>query len=236
LCSAQRTDHSPTELDPKGEMAPKGRSPDQVYAKLSTIDDDDDDGASSAAAVICRSYDDSSCLGRTFWGWIWPLVQLGSTRQLNAEDLPALPRFMQLEPQIARVDAALASSRFGAACRSAGASVGVDGAGSAVPKAASIVPDSHLLGVFVRVYWRNQLKFICILIGKESLNMAIPMLLRAMVQFIEEPDAPWTDGLTIALLTFLANLIQCYATVSGSSLRFCMRMLLSRVKETAAGK
>ena len=33
-----------------------------------------------------------------------------------------------------------------------------------------------------------------------------------MVQFIEEPTAPWTEGLVIALLTFAANLIQCWAT------------------------
>lgn len=200
-----------------------------TYVKLSTAADDE---ARSDGTV--RSYDDSSWLSQTFWGWIWPLVRLGSSRQLNGEDLPALPRFMQLEPQIARVDAALASSRFGAACRAAGATgayVSSSSGTDAAPQ--SIVPDTHLLGVFLRVYWWEQLKFILILILKESTNMAIPMLLRAMVQFIEQPDAPWTDGLIIAVLTFLANLIQCYAThapmVESGNIGFKLRATMMHV-------
>lgn len=209
----------------------KGRA-DQgyAYAKLSTADDED--GTDEPAAI--RAYDDSSWLERSFWGWIWPLVRLGSSRQLNEDDLPALPRFMQLETQVNRVDAALASSRFGAACRGAGATGGYGGAAAVLDaEPQSIVPDAHLLGVFVRVYWRNQLKFICILVGKESLNMAIPMLLRAMVQFIEQPDAPWTEGLIIAILTFLANLIQCYAThapmVESGNIGFKLRATMMHV-------
>lgn len=210
-------------------MAKSKNRADQGYAKLSTAEDED---ASGSGAI--QGYDDGSWLGRTFWGWIWPLVRLGSRRQLNEEDLPALPRFMQIAPQIDRVDAALASSRFGAVCRAAGATGGYGTADSALHTAPqSIVPDGHLLGVFVRVYWRNQLKFICILIGKESLNMAIPMLLRAMVQFIEQPEAPWTEGLAIAVLTFLANLIQCYAThapmVESGNIGFKLRATLMHV-------
>ena len=146
------------------------------YAKLSTLDDDSSSAADdeNSSALLCRSFDDSSWFQQTFWGWIWPVVELGSTRQLNAEDLPALPRMMYLSPQVRAIDAAMQSSRFGAECRAA-AGIG-EAAGGAPPF--SCVPDRHLLGVFVRVYWRNQLKFICILIGKESINMAIPMLLR----------------------------------------------------------
>ena len=191
--------------------------------------DADADGGGSSAH-FCKAFDESSWFERTFWGWIWPVVELGSTRQLNADDLPALPRMMALDPQVVKLDAAIATSRFGAACRKA-ASI-AEPAGAAAPF--SRVPDAHLLGVFVGpVYWRNQLKFICILIGKESLNMAIPMLLRAMVQFIEQPSAPWTEGLVIALLTFGANIIQCWAThapmVESGNIGFKLRATMMHV-------
>ena len=52
-------------------------------------------------------------LQQTFWGWIWPVVEQGSTRQLNAEDLPALPRMMYLDPQVQAIDAAMETSCFG---------------------------------------------------------------------------------------------------------------------------
>jgi ABC-type multidrug transport system fused ATPase/permease subunit len=149
-----------------------------------------------------RCYDECGWASRTFWGWIWPTVRLGATRQLGPADLPPLPRFMQLGPQLARIDRAIATSRLGAAMR-----------GDPEPAGGfSVLPDKHLLGVFVRVYWPVQLSLTCVCCLKEGLNMAIPMLLREMVLFVQHPTAPAWRGFAIAAATFAANLVQCYAT------------------------
>jgi hypothetical protein len=86
---------------------------------------------------------------------------------------------MQLATSIERVNAALASSRFGATCPS----IQQEPSSAQMKKVKfSCIPDSHLLGVMVRVYWPLQLFFAWIYVLKESTNMAIPLLMRAMVR------------------------------------------------------
>ena len=179
------------------------------FSRLATEDDEEDASGARAAQKAQLCYDTYGCWSRTFWGWIWPLVRLGNSRQLNPSDLPQLPRFMRLGAQLEKIDAALATSRFGVRCSGIHTSTGSLGQKK---RTFSAIPDAHLLGVFVRVYWPQQLFFGSIYLMKELLNMAIPMLLRAMVQFVEDTEAPMSQGLMIALLTFAANLIQCYAT------------------------
>eukprot|EP01052_Picozoa_sp_SAG31_P028189 SAG31_NODE_2699_length_5225_cov_2.190987_2_plen_68_part_00 len=55
------------------------------------------------------------------------------------------------------------------------------------------------------------------LLGKELVNMALPMLLREMVIFIEDPAVPAQHGITIALMMFAGNMSQCYLTVRPSA-------------------
>lgn len=72
--------------------------------------------------------------------------------------------------------------------------------------------------------------------------MALPMLLREMVNFIQDPTAPAIDGIVIALLMFAGNLGQCYITHKpmvesgniGTKLRACM--MVSTVTERAGNE
>ena len=69
------------------------------FSRLASSDDTDLDwpGASDVGADDrIPGYDTYSCLAQVTWGWIWPLVKLGNTRQLHPNDLPPLPRFMQV--------------------------------------------------------------------------------------------------------------------------------------------
>jgi ATP-binding cassette subfamily C (CFTR/MRP) protein 1 len=97
----------------------------------------------------------------------------------------------------------------------------------------SIVPDRHLLGVFLRVYWRDSLKFCSCIALKEGINMLIPMLLRLMVQFVADESRGALEGLIVALYLGVANLVLCFAThapmVASGNIGFKMRATLMAI-------
>ena len=85
---------------------PAARSP-SGYGKISSEDEDASVYGASTSAPWFAGQDllaSANVVQRLFWSWVRPLVDLGATRQINADDLPGLPDFLLVEEMAAKFD------------------------------------------------------------------------------------------------------------------------------------
>jgi hypothetical protein len=101
---------------------------------------------------------------RLFWSWVKPLVDLGATRQINANDLPGLPHFLRVEQMVAGFEGPLAARL------------------ASDPDAKRFPIMRCFYGLFLRDYASAFMFSIC----AHVTNLVNPLLLRAFLHWAEE--------------------------------------------------
>ena len=178
-------------------MAAPPRGGGQQYAPLATDDD-------TPATTACRRWDQAKSWD-VMYTWVTPLVALGTQRQLVHEDLPRLPPRMRIANALADLRRGLDGSKLaGSAAACLGAGAPREGTG------ATWWPDSSLLGVIFKVYWKQQLQSLCFEFGREGSAVLVTVALRHVVLFMEDPSKPAWHGYLLGVCMFAATQGQAF--------------------------
>eukprot|EP01050_Picozoa_sp_SAG11_P008238 SAG11_NODE_717_length_7606_cov_5.968563_1_plen_230_part_00 len=194
------------------------------YGKLATGDDESSSGSLYSGGTasnipwfagqdLLRS---ASLVDRLFWSWVRPLVDLGVTRQINADDLPGLPDFLQVEGMAAKFDGLVRKN------------LAKDPEAKRFP----------LLRCFYRQFISDYAAAFMFSMMMHSCNLVNPLLLREFLHWAEQEgeNRPLAKGLGLALCMYVMMLLRNIGgnqstginMVTGLQQRSCLNCLIYR--------
>lgn len=177
------------------------------YAALATGEYSGTDPALPPTPV-CSRWDEAS-MWDVMYSWVTPLVALGTKRRLEHSDLPQLPVGMRIGNALADLRRGLENSKLadGEDCLGADTRRGDD---LHVHVPWYPWPDSSLLGVIFKVYWRQQLQSLCFEFCREGSAVLVTVALRQVLLFMEDPSQPAWHGYLLGGCMFAATQGQAF--------------------------
>lgn len=177
-------------------MAPEQQQQ-QGYTQVAQEDEDEEEGSSGISGAVHGQQQRALYENSPWWqrslthGWVSPILRTGQRKQLDMLDLPTCPRMALVSPMLSEFDERMAPHLQEQQRQPE----------ERLPLL-RILAEQMGCGRYLRM-------FLCVSCW-HAINMANPMLLRELVNFVDDaPERPMWHGLAIAAAMF------CLAASSG---------------------